>query len=192
MPTVANTMRYVPTYIGPGGATAANVMHLVSIGGVFNQATCDAIATAWVNNVTRIMNENWDAVFAAEFLDLRTDPPPQVFSSGDNVNGVGSGYPLPAQVCYCLSLAAASGGRSGRGRVYVPGIGEGDVTDGSIVLSGFVTEAVDAFTDYATGCSAVGWVPAVYSRTDGVSRIVATISGDQVIDTQRRRVQRLA
>jgi len=152
----------------------------------------DVIAEAWNDYVTSGMHEDWavDPTMLAE--DIRTDPPSAIIATCTGNNGVGTGNPLPAQCTWVLSLRAATGGRRGRGRVYLPGIGEGDVDDSSKVSALYVSGQVADFTTFSIATAVVGWVPAVYSRTDGVVRVVASIGGDRVIDTQRRRVQRLA
>ena len=191
MPAVLLTSQLVATYGGPDGAFAANVLHFISIGGDFDQGTGDDIATAWGNYWESIGQENWAIDASLEWRDLREDPPEvlNVETLGNNGDSVSA--PLPANVTACLSIAAASGGRSGRGRIYLPGIADEYVT-GSLITVPFINAAVEGYQAFATEVATLsGWVPAVYSRTDGGSRIVASVGMSNVVDTQRRRTQRL-
>lgn len=192
MAVVPLTIESVHTFSGPGGASAACVRHWLDIGGDFDDNTADFIAGAFGQWWSSLANEDWSYSGAIRFLDLTTDPPGEIFSGVTGDTGQGTGNTLPAQCAFVVSLSAGASRRR-RGRIYLPGIGENDVDDASLVSSGFVTAALDGFTTMAADiASNVGYVPAVYSRTDGVARAVAGIGADRVIDTQRRRVQRLA
>lgn len=192
VPTTDDAARMVPTYTGPGGATAANVLHFVSIGGGFDQAAVDFWLEKWSDFVRQLMNDDWSVDALAQCLDLRDDPPDELVASFPADNGVGTGAPLPAQCSWVLSLGAG-GGRRRKGRIYIPGIGELDVADTSTVGGSFITAATDGYAAFAQAVAiTTQWVPAVYSRADNAVHAVQTISGDAVIDTQRRRVERLA
>lgn len=192
MPAVPLCMQFVPTYTADTGETAANVMHFIDIGGDFDQATVDGILEAWSVFWAPLSNEGWNLDDTALFRDLSVDPSTDLVAAFESENGQGSGDHLPANCAWVLSLIAGSGGRRGRGRVYVPGLGDSDA-GGSLLGPGFITAALTGFTTYATTCAVdFGWVPAVYSRTDGIARVVASGSVDNVVDSQRRRSQRLA
>lgn len=192
MPVVPLGMTMVPTYLGPGGATAANVLAFVNIGGDFDSTTLDGILGSWQAYWTTLTNENWTIDSTAVCTDLRTDPPPIIVAGNTGDNGDGGGDALPAQTSFVVSLRAG-GGRSKRGRVYIAGIGEGDVGDDSRVSGAYATLAIDGFVDHATYVGGTfGWVPAVYSRKNSSVALVSSVGADTVIDTQRRRVERLA
>jgi len=192
MPVVPQSARLVVTYSGQGGATAANVLHFRSVGGDFDQAAGDAILGNWGIFWQQLACSDWTLDATAQWLDLSVDPPEELIAVNATIGGDGGSDALPAQVAFCLSLNAGPG-RSRKGRIYIPGIGEGDVTDQSKVSGAFVTLAVDEFFDFANQCfTDAEWVPAVYSRTLGVTNVITGAGGDEVIDTQRRRVQRLA
>lgn len=191
MPAVPLTSRLVATYNDAEGATAANVLHLLNIGGDFDEATGDGLAQLWADFFELYSVSSWAIDTALEWTNLAIDPPDSLIvttagNSGDSVNPS-----LPANVAACLSLSAASGGRSGRGRIYLPGISEEYVTNSSL-SNPFITATIAGFVSFATQAAVEhGWVPAVYSRTDGISRSVLSVGMSTVVDTQRRRSQRL-
>lgn len=192
MPTVPLGLRVVATYLGPGGATAANVMHFINIGGDFDSTAMAHIADGWIGFWKQMASSSWLCNGLMEASDLTVDPPDVIFANGTTETGDGASACLPAQCAFVLSLRSV-GGRRGRGRIYLPGITEGDVTDGSQVDAAFVALAVAEFSDYASEIATTdGWLPAIYSRTDGVVRAALTVGADTVVDTQRRRVERLA
>lgn len=192
MPPVPNTVRLVPQYSAFDGSNAANVLHFFEVGGDFDQATGDGILDLWQDWWVAVSNANWAIDSGALWQDLREDPPPTLTATVAGANGLGSGDAMPSQCCTCMSIRATTGGRRGAGRIYIPGLGDGDATGAifpgthlTAMQSGLAGFALDAATDF-------GWALAVYSRTDGISRIVQSIAVDGVVDTQRRRSGRLA
>lgn len=191
MPAVTGGAQFVPTYQGPAGATAANVIALANIGGTFNQATIDEIDVAWKAFFGAFASDEWTCLAGTEFRDLRVDPYNILISGTGAVAGSDTSDPEPPAVAACVSIRAASGGRRGRGRFFLPGVPDSSVSTGGVMDTGFVEDTLDDFIDFSLACAAVGWVPAVYSRTDGVVRGIASVSMSRIVDTQRRRQGRL-
>lgn len=192
MAAVTNTAQLVPQYTSDLGETAANVLHFLDIGGDFDQDTGDYILNAWLTFWKQLANEGWSLNATASWRNLAVDPPTELVATCTPDNGDGSGDHLPASCAAVLSLHTGSGGRRGRGRIFIPGIGDGDA-GGSVLAPAFITLALDEYEDFATDIAVnVGYVPAVYSRTDGVARVIQATDMDGVIDSQRRRAQRLA
>lgn len=192
MPVVPLTSQLVVEYSGPGGATAANILHFLSIGGDFDSTAGDIIAQAWGVLHEAIGHEDWNFLSSTLWKDLSVDPADELVLANTPISGDATGGVLPAQCAACISLNAG-GGRRRKGRIYYPGIAESYVDDGSLFVGTFGPAVLSEFTTFATTCAVdAGWVPAVYSRTDGVARAVASVGIDSVVDTQRRRVERLA
>lgn len=192
MPIVPAGLRMVATYQGPGGATAANVLHFVDIGGDFDQATMDGLAQDWADAWAACSSDQWTADPLFECLDLTSDPPALILADSGAPSGTDTSVPLPPASTVCVSLRAASGGRSGRGRAYLPGVPDSGVDSAGQLLSGTVTDYLGNMAAFGIAAGSAGWGWAVYSRTDGVCRIATTIGVDANLDTQRRRQQRLA
>lgn len=107
---------------------------------------------------------------------------------------VGAGTHRQAfQVSRTITLQTATGGRSGRGRVYWPALGA-TVTDTG--TSNVPTSTADSWRDMFAAFEAA-WpgtpaiVLAVWSPTQGVVRPLTSIRIGNVLDTQRRRTDKL-
>lgn len=106
---------------------------------------------------------------------------------------------LPGNCSLCISFRTALGGRSFRGRNYVPGITEGNST-GSQVASANANGILTAYNGLqayvAANAFAATWTWVVVStRAGGVDRaagvttpITSAILVDYVVDSQRRRL----
>lgn len=136
------------------------------------------------------MNGNWGISGSCLFTDLSNAALPQFVSGNDDRSGAGSGNTLPPACCLCVGISAGVG-KTKHGRMYIPGIGVADV-DGGGIGAALAGDAVDAFTAYVGAvATSPGVLPAIYSRKDGVARSLLTASVDDVLDTQRRRQQRI-
>ena len=106
-----------------------------------------------------------------------------------------SANPLPGNVCFCVSLRTGIRGRSFRGRIYLSGLTEPDVTN-NLVDGALVLNYVSGLDDLRTSMLGAGFPWVVVSRISGgvprVSGVVTTISAvvavDNRVDTQRRRL----
>lgn len=192
MPAVPLGLRMVATYTGPGGATAANVLHFLDAGGDFNQATMDDLAVAWADAWAASSSDQWEADQLFECSDLSVDPAPSLFADSGAPAGTDTSIPLPPASTVCVSVRAPTGGRRGRGRAYLPGVPDSGVDSAGLLLSGTVTDYLGNMTLFGTDAAGLGWLWAVYSRTDGVVRPITVVGVDGVLDTQRRRQARFA
>jgi hypothetical protein len=192
MPEVPGLLQLVPTYTGPEGATAANVLSFAFAGGDFDQSTVDDIAQAWEDFWVLFASDEWviDAGMQATWFDI--DPPGELLALNGGSAGSDTSDPLPPACAIVVSLRTSENSRRGRGRFYLPGVPDSGVSTGGILVGSLVTDLLTDFQAFGTACFVVGFVPAVYSRTDGVQRAVSTVSVDPVLDTQRRRQNRLA
>lgn len=182
----------VATYSGPGGSTAANVLHFIDAGGNFDAATMDDLAAAWATRWAACSSSAWAADSQFETFDLSVDPAPSIIAASGSPAGTDSSIPLPPASTICVSLRTPTGGRRGRGRAYMPGVPDSGVDTAGIIGSGTITDYLANLTLFATDAASLGWIWAVYSRTDGVVRVVTALGVDGVLDTQRRRQARLA
>lgn len=99
---------------------------------------------------------------------------------------------LPNQCCVVVTLLTAAAGRSAKGRVYLPLLGNPILTDGRLgqaarVVSEFSRFLSSTLSDWQalTGQTAERWV--VASRTNGDINPITAVRVGNVIDTQRRR-----
>lgn len=140
--------------------------------------------------------------FEATFLYVGQDGgPPAVFeSTEDPVTGGMAGNPLPQNSAMLFRKRTSAAGRRGRGRLYLPGIQEQDVSalgviDGAVVTA--LQARADAWMDWLTGVEvgSVAYPPVILHRTEGIGvepppTPVTALVIDPVIATQRRRLRR--
>lgn len=191
MPAVTGGAQFVATYVGPGGATAANIHALANIGGDFDQAAVDNIADAWADFWSAFASDEWSLNAGMEFRDLRVDPYDVLIAGNGAVAGTDSSDPELPAIAAVVSISAATGGRRGKGRMYLPGVPASSTSTGGTLDAGFITATLADYVTFSVAVAGEGWVPAVYSRSDGVVRGVATVGMSPIVDTQRRRQGRL-
>lgn len=176
----------------PNNDVALNVMHwqvdnALVFTSTFANALSDAIATAWTTDL-RPVTTSGAHLERGVIEDLRTVPYVSVTRTHHQAGSDGS-IALPFQVASVISLHTAIGGRSGRGRVYIPGLCVDSVAAGGVMSSTLIT----ALTDYATALKAIVTVAgesvawSVLSRKHSVIEPVTFETVDNRFDVQRRR-----
>lgn len=123
-------------------------------------------------------------------VDVATGRQSQRLESAVNRPGVAAGQMLPFQCATAVSLRTIFATRSGRGRFYLPPLAV------SVLLAGRVTPAVqsdlaDAAALMLQALAGGGLTPVVYSRTAHAAVTITSIDVGDVIDTQRRRRNKL-
>lgn len=111
------------------------------------------------------------------------------------VNGDIGEASLPGNVAFCVSLRTIARGRSHRGRIYLPGIPEPNVT-GNTLDASLVTSMVTAVDNVRNAMATQGFNLTVLSRyhnnaprESAVHTPVSTVLAvDDTVDSQRRRL----
>lgn len=130
--------------------------------------------------------------------DLTTSTSPtysRVFAA-PIVGAIGSAV-MPGSVATCLSFRTNARGRGARGRNYIAGVTEGDVTGNNLNATRVNNQIAVYETLMGTGVTSLGWNWVQISRIlDGVARVAALIrniidivSTDLVVDSQRGRLR---
>jgi hypothetical protein len=102
---------------------------------------------------------------------------------------------LPGNVAICVSFRTPNRGRSFRGRNYVPGLAEPDVT-GNTLSPGRTNEILDAYQGVPFSVTGSGFEWVVVSRFSGgvprtagiATAISSVVIVDSFVDSQRRRL----
>lgn len=106
-------------------------------------------------------------------------------------NGFSDNNPLPQEVAVVISLRTISAGRSGRGRMYLPPLSAGQLTNAGRVTSGAVADLVAGAQGLLSSFSSPGITAVLYSpKTTSLQPLNSVDVGD-VFDAQRRRRDRL-
>lgn len=112
-------------------------------------------------------------------------------TTATNSGGAG-GSSLVAAACYLLRWSTATGGRTGKGRTYLPGVVSTAVNAGGrTYTAGYQGTAATAITQYLAPAqyNAVATVPAVLSFTRGAARPITGGALAPVVGIQRRRMR---
>ena len=154
-------------------------------------AVATEIATRWELDVMPILSQD------VELQEVRVkfgpnDVGPIGQFAGTAVGGLNSAAIEPNSTILVRKLTAF-GGRTGRGRMYVPGLGDLQVDSAGNILSSPLSIAQAAFTDLLTSLDA-GGLPMflLHDEDSPVSTPleVTSLSVDTKIATQRRRLRR--
>lgn len=117
---------------------------------------------------------------------------PLVEASLDH-HGGGSNNSTPANVAGLIKKGAAVGGRANRGRMFVPGLEEGNVNSGGVIETSYLltlgTAAQSLLTD--DGVISSGYIlHSEDSPGDPAPTFITSLVFDPVVATQRRRQRR--
>jgi hypothetical protein len=187
LPVIADCARVVLDWTSNMAVspTAHNVMHVDAPG----KTTVD-IKNSFVANLTNAM---FATVFdGGELLQLSItlldgSPDADVFDiTAAAIAGTGGAQGIP-QSCALMKLGTGGGGRSGRGRLFLPWLAEDQQNNGQVAGGAAVSAAWIAF---ANDLIADGMTIAVASYTHATMRDVITINMEDVAATQRRRNHR--
>lgn len=187
LPVITDTFRVVLNWHpGSGGANAVNVMH-------FRSTTLDSgtLYTALNANVVSAM---WDwvangiSVDSVDITPLDGSTATTSFVTGGPAKwtGQGAGTGLP-QVAGIVKLTTPLRGRSYRGRVYLPWVGEGEVNLNNLIDTAAVQSAWEGFMN---DMSTDGADLVVASYLHSTAEAVDTITAESTTATQRRRNKR--
>lgn len=188
-PVIANVYRVAFDW-QTDGTTATNVIHVYC-----EDATEELVNTQVQTSVNAGM---WKTV-ADRFLirslsitKLDGSPDAAIFPTDLSAvwqGGTGGQYLPPC--CGLVKFGTGGGGRRGRGRAFLPFLGEGAVTDG-VINGSQQTDVTAGWTNFRPAL-ALGAKPAAHvvaSYTGGTIRAVTTSACEALMATQRRRLHR--
>jgi hypothetical protein len=133
-----------------------------------------------------------DYTLGPGFVDIGVTAGPNFTVEGDTViDGASGADALPQNCSYLAKKVTLTGGRHGRGRMYIPGVPRSGVTDLGTLDSTLQGDFDDALTAMITNVLAVDGVQGLilfHENSDDPSDIY-NILGEHVIATQRRRLR---
>jgi len=193
----------------PNGKLVSNVLHGENLGPVpVDPALAQALFAgivgdaAWTTYAAHIATTA--ALQRVDVRDLNVALAPLFESTGAAAAGTDAFFPVPEGVALVATLKAAIAGRSGRGRVYLPGFGVDNVDAQGHAIAGLTGDAVGfvqlvsdqifaagMFMTIATRAHAAYVSPAtglmVPALAAGSNRVTQITVEDNVFDSQRRR-----
>lgn len=168
--------------------------------GLYSDSTLSVAAaqSAWMTGVTNF----WAAattLFAADVgttraVTVELDPATgkQLTGAEDTRTdaGTSAAETLPFQCAPVVSLRTATLSRAGRGRFYAPSLAVDQVAEGRM-LTAARDSLADAGLALVQGLTAAGGNVVIYHRASGTTSLVTSLDVGDVIDTQRRRRNKL-
>lgn len=154
-------------------------------------AFADALTAAWGAGMDDVTTADVDLTLAsAATIDPATDGQITRVEVVLALTGVGAGEMLPFQCATVVSLLTASATRHGRGRFYLPPLAA-LVLDGGRISAASLAVLDTAWTAFFASLNTDNVTPVVRNRTGHVSTTVTSARIGDVIDTQRRRRNKL-
>jgi hypothetical protein len=184
--------RFVASGTTPG-ETFSFTMHAEGSLSTGDAATAfaDALTAAWGAGMDDVTTADVDLTLAsAATIDPATDGQITRVEVVLALTGVGAGEMLPFQCATVVSLLTASATRHGRGRFYLPPLAA-LVLDGGRISAASLAVLDTAWTAFFDSLNTDGVTPVVRNRTGHISTTVTSARIGDVIDTQRRRRNKL-
>lgn len=187
LPAISDAYRVAIRWGHTNGQFAINVMHIRKVG-----STSAAVAASLDANVTAGM---WGQIVNAASANLLTvtkldgsSATYQLAVSGAKWTGTAGVVDFVPQACEIVSLRTGLRGRSYRGRLFLPFIGESAMSNGSIV--GFAATQT-AWNTWLAAMIAAASFPAVGSYKVPTLTDITSVIVESLAATQRKRQSRL-
>lgn len=175
------------------GETFTFTMHAESALSTGDAATAfgDALTAAWTGGMASLTTPEVDLTLAsAASIDPATDGQITRVEVVLALTGTADAEMLPFQCATVVSLLTNSATRHGRGRFYLPPLHADNLLNGRLSPT-CMTTLDTAWTAYFDSLDTDGVTPVVRNRTGHVSTTVTSARIGDVIDTQRRRRNKL-
>lgn len=195
-PAYAGTWRSTLIWTLPNTDVAENVLHWAVVPALdftttSAQSLSDQIQTVWGSSTFKGIVNTGVKLHAIKVEDLRTTPYASRTFTIDSA-GSDSSTAMPWQNAACVSLHTTHAGRTGRGRVFLPGLCEDSNDTGGVISS----TSAGYCKDFIIGIAGITTVDSedvifsVLSRKDAAVYDVDAVTCDTRWDTQRRRANR--
>ncbi len=153
--------------------------------------TANAITDAFINAFKTVTSLDWRFFGAiVRFGPLPTGP---TFDVGRNVGSSGASSSLPPNTSVLFQKRAAVGGRSNRGRFFVPGIAEASVDAGGLITPTLLASYQSAGENYRTSAEAAAGIDNLVILHDEAivddPTTVVSLQAQALVATQRRRLR---
>lgn len=152
------------------------------------QAVGDGVADAWQGS--GIM-ANLSSSVATTNIRVKLGPNDDgaFYDRGMSIGGGGAATMAPVNTAYLLHKSTDLGGRKGRGRMYLPGVLEADVSSFGNITAGIVT-AINVDAAALLSGLTTELVPMVLLHSDATAPTLVTgLQCDGIAATQRRRMR---
>lgn len=192
LPVIADTTRVTLNYaFGGTTLTAHNVMHFHNEGTIPElHDSIEASAMAVVGNLFAPCCNSWQ-LLSADYtpLDGASATNTLGFQNTSDFAGQGGSQAI-IQCAALIKLATNKRGRSFRGRIYLPGVGESAQENG-ILVTGIDTDTTASWVEFLNLMVADERPLMVASYTLGSAEQVTNVVCEHAVATQRRRMNQV-
>jgi len=179
------------------GQVCQNVLHFHKVDGVWPAQVVTLLADLrdnWLSGTHGVRTEQNDRAFWTEIRAYNCDTPtltPLTLTISLQGTDGNASTQLLSYVCYILRLRASSGGRKGRGRIYIPGPRFGYYINGSLSASAItaLNQVTAQLAKYLDG-GASPWTVGISPRGTGEATDfipASTMQFAPISGVQRRR-----
>jgi len=191
-----NTAKSVITWALPGNEVAQTAFWWqIGAAPAFSDATAASVVAQ--SSFTSLMNA-WKPLGSTSTVAIGFDQYGYTGGGGASSHGhatlliTGTGTSTHPDTVACVTtLRTAHPGRSGRGRMYWPANGQTMTTATGIAVNTNIDALVDALALFFTAQNTGTIVSSVVSQTLSSSFPITSVDADYVLDTQRRRSNKL-
>lgn len=170
----------------PNGAV---VTHGIDLGArLDHQTQCDEIALAWSSTVLGLQS----TFITHDRTEMKLGPNSigQTFISTRGFPGLVSGDPYSPNCAFLVRKVTSLGGRSGRGRMFVPGLSESQVGSSGNLLGTALTGLQAELDDYYSALVTALADPVLFHTASSNPTPVNTFEVQGRLATQRGRLRR--
>lgn len=174
----------------PFGAQCTLGLNVELIPGT-RETAAENVSDAWLTYITPLMDSAVTHIATlVKFGPNDVGPSYEIASGG---TGGATGDASPPNLSVLVRKNTGVGGRTGRGRMYVPGMTDGNLLDGGVIGSSVVSDWQQGFDDFFDALGASGIVPALLHDEDSpvsAPYIITSFSVQARAATQRQRLRR--
>ena len=156
------------------------------------EAAADAAANAWGTALMQGL-QTIDITLSSVLVKFGPNATGPSFERPTGIQGTQTDATAAPNLALLVRKNTSGGGRTGRGRFYIPGVSEDDINEGGVLSGGYLSLAVTACNDFHTELVAADLTPALlHSAGSPVQQPlpITSFSPDATAATQRRRMRR--
>lgn len=169
----------------PRGAQVT--LGVLAPGGMSAQTLANNVATAFQVNVLPELTQ--DVTLETVSVKLGPNDVGPTAEAAVGVAGAGGTQTTSPNVAYLVRKVTALGGRSNRGRWYLPGVNEADVLWNGIIVAARVTSLQTAHDDFYDALVVTGNDPVILHNVVGAPTAMTGFQADSLAATQRDRLR---
>lgn len=158
----------------------------------FDVTNANQVQTAFTGSMMQSFPPTVSFLGVTCYVGQDAADPIVVESTGATLPGTGSGTSLPPQCAYLVKKATNFGGRSGRGRMFLPGPNEGNISPAGVLDPAQITQVQGDVNDWLTALSTLDMPMLLLHAEESVVNtpfLVTSLVVDSKVATQRRRLR---